>query len=129
MQKEFVLIIDEETQGSRQTFQSVDCLEREVSKIIDVSTYEVVIKKRAQQASNAVAGRGMDKIRISGTRLYINGHLLKSVKQYELKSFANEYTELSVKMLVNVEDIELLSRVYRKVDELKNIKTKETNSL
>ncbi len=51
MQKEFVLVIDEEIQGYRQTFQSLDSLEKEVAKILDENTYEVVIKKRARHKS------------------------------------------------------------------------------
>lgn len=42
-----ILIVDEEAQGSKEEFCSVDKLKREVVKYIDESVEEITIKKRA----------------------------------------------------------------------------------
>lgn len=44
---EVILIVDEEVQGSKEEFCSVDKLKREVVKYIDESVEEITIKKRA----------------------------------------------------------------------------------
>ena len=41
-----ILIVDEEAQGSKEEFWSVDKLKREVVKYIDESVEEITIKKR-----------------------------------------------------------------------------------